>query len=104
MPEKTHFINDGFVFISDLEENWTRLYTFYNPTGVDDWTDFKIYFSAEQKYDHNRVINFVKSIREAGSEAIIINATVKSSFDSISAVEFVLACKVYYKLLKDYMF
>ena len=104
MPEKTHFINDGFIFISDLEENWTRLYTFKNPKEIDDWVDFKIHFSSEHEYDQSKVINFVKNIREAGSEAIIINASIKSTFDSISAVEFVLACKVYYKLLKDYMF
>lgn len=104
MPEKTHFINDGFVFISDVEENWTRLYTFKNPTGIDDWTDFKINFSTKQAYNHSTIVDFVKNIREAGSEAIVINSSIKSQFNSISAVEFVLACKVYYKLLKDYMF
>tara|TARA_B100001287_G_scaffold149269_1_gene125676 strand:- start:1038 stop:1742 length:705 start_codon:yes stop_codon:yes gene_type:complete len=104
IPEKTHFINDGFIFLSDLEQNWTRLYTFKNPTGVDDWVDFKIDFSSKQEYNHSQVIDFIKNIREAGSEAIIFNVVINKQFDSISAVEFVLACKVYYKLLKDYMF
>ena len=104
IPEKTHFIKGGFIFLSNIDENWCRLYTFESPAGIDDWVNFKINLSVEQEYNQSLIIDFVKTVKDSGSDSIILNCQLNQHFDSFSAIEFVLSCKIYYKLLKDYMF
>lgn len=104
MPEKTTFISSGFVFLSNSEENWTRMYTFENPKDCDDWTKFKCQFSSSHDYDQSMILDFIRTLKENKSDSIVINCLIDKSFSNVNAIDFVLGCKVYYKLLKDYMF
>ena len=104
MPAKTPFIKNGHVFLSNMEENWTRVYTFKNPTECSDWTEFKLDLRASYDYQMPKILDFVRQLKDNGSDEIILNCYIDTSFRNTNAVDFVLACKVYYKLLKDYMF
>ena len=104
LPDKPVFINNGFIFLSNHDADWTRFYTFQNPEAVDDWTKFDCVFSEQTQFDYNRIAEFATTMKNAGSNTIILNCTINKEFDSYSAIDFVLACKVYYKLMKDYLF
>ena len=104
MPEKTTFISSGFVFLSNSDENWTRMYTFQDPSDCDDWTKFKCQFNSSHDYDPSRILDFIRTLKENESNSIVMNCVINKNFSNINAVDYVLACKIYYKLLKDYMF
>jgi len=104
IPDKAPFCHAGFIFLSNHEENWTRFYNFENPQGCDDWTKFKIHFTDQYEYDYNKIMDFVNTLSKSGANNIVLNCSINKEFDSFPAIDFVLSCKVYYKLMKDYMF
>lgn len=104
IPEKTPILKPGHVFLSNPEENWTRLYTFESPENCKDWNSFKLNWHATHDYDHSKILDFVRKLKESNVQNIIINGNITESFKNINSIDFILSCKVYYKLLKDYMF
>ena len=95
---------NGYVFLTNHDEDWTRFYQFSNPSDVDEWKDFDFNFVEEHPYMPAKILDFVTTLKESGSESIILSCNIKKDFDSREAIDFVLMCKVYYKLLKDFMF
>lgn len=104
IPEKPIFINNGYAFLTNHDEDWTRFYQFKNPSDADEWKNFDFKFVEEYPYMPAKILDFVTTLKEAGSESIILSCNIKKDFDSREAIDFVLMCKVYYKLLKDFMF
>jgi hypothetical protein len=66
--------------------------------------DIKITFQKEVDYNKDFVMDFVNSLKEKTSDLIFINASLNKECQSKRAIDFVLACKVYYKLQKDFLF
>jgi len=104
IPDKPVFLKNGYAFLSNSEEKWTRIYTFEDPRDCDEWKDFSFNFVEEHGYDQSKILDFVSTLKQTGSEAVILNCTINKGFDSREAIDFVLTCKIYYRLLKDYMF
>ena len=104
IPDKPLICQSGFIFLSNHDENWTRFYNFENPHGCDDWTKFKLHFTDQYEYNYNKIMGFVDTIKGAGSKTMVLNCSINKGFESYQAIDFVLSCKVYYKLMKDYMF
>ena len=104
MPEKPPLLNHGHVFLSNPKENWTRLYTFENPENCSDWTSFKLNFHTSHDYNQSKILDFVRVLKEKESNNIILSGYIDESFKNMKSIDFILSCKIYYRLLKDYMF
>ncbi|MAZ30822.1 MAG: hypothetical protein CMP57_01870 [Flavobacteriales bacterium] len=104
IPERPLLISNGYAFVSNSDEDWTRLYTFLNPSDCEEWKDFDLKLVEQTKYYPNKILDFVSTLKENGNQSIILNCNLNKSFNSIESIDFVLKCKLYYRLLKDYMF
>lgn len=104
VPQKQDLLGNGYVFLSCEKNNWTRLYYFHNPEGVTEWKNFEFSFQKEVDYNKDFVMDFVDSLKEKTSDLIFINATLTKECQSKRAIDFVLTCKIYYKLQKDFLF
>lgn len=104
VPQKQDLLSNGYVFLSCEINKWTRLYYFHNPEGVTEWKNFEFSFQKEVDYNKDFVMDFVDSLKEKTSDLIFINATLTKECQSKRAIDFVLACKIYYKLQKDFLF
>ena len=104
IPDKPVFISNGYVFLSNQEKGWTRFYQFVDPTSSEEWKEFDFNFIEETGYNSSNIFDFVSTLKEAGSSSIILNCNIDKDFSSRDSIDFVLRCKIYYKLLKDFMF
>lgn len=104
IPEKSWPISDGSIILVNPEDNYIRRYDFKNPEGLKDWKEFNISFQKEIEYEEGKIIEITEKISNSKNKKIILLASVKTSVDSINALEYVVACKVYYRLQKDYLF
>lgn len=104
MPKRPLLLSNGFIFLSNNTEEWTRLYSFKNPSNCDEWKDFNLELIEQKKFKSEYILDFISTLKQNNSECVVLNSTLEKSFDSIEAVDFVMKCKVYYMLLKDYMF
>ena len=104
MPEKPPLLKPGHVFLSNPDENWTRLYTFENPENFKDWTSFKLNWYSTHDYNQSKILDFVRVLKENEANNVILSGYISESFKNMKSIDFILSCKVYYRLLKDYMF
>jgi hypothetical protein len=104
VPQKQDLLSNGYAFLSCEINKWTRLYYFHNPEGVTEWKNFEFTFQKEVDYNKDFIMDFVNSLKEKTSDLIFINARLSKECQSKRAIDFVLACKVYYKLQKDFLF
>lgn len=104
VPQKQNLLSNGYVFLSCEINKWTRLYYFHNPKKVTEWKNFDISFQKEVEYNSEFIMEFVDSLKEKTGDLIFINAILNKECQSKRAIDFVLACKIYYKLQKDFLF
>ena len=104
MPKRPLLLSNGFIFLSNNSEEWTRLYSFKNPSNCDEWKDFNLELIEQKKFKSEYILDFISTLKQNNSECVVLNSSLEKSFDSIEAVDFVMKCKIYYMLLKDYMF
>lgn len=104
IPHKQDFLSNGYVFLSCETHKWIRLYYFENPKKVTEWKNFDFNFQNETDYDKDFIIDFVDKLKSKNSDLIFINASLNRECQSKRAIDFVLTCKVYYKLQKDFLF
>lgn len=103
-PTKPDLISNGYVFLSSVEENWTRLFYFHNPKKVREWKNFEFNLQKEVQYNKDFIMDFVDDLKSKESDLIFMTSYLKKEFDSKRAIDFVLTCKIYYKLQKDFLF
>ena len=104
IPKKLDLLSDGVAFLSNESEGWTRIYVFSNPEETPEWKDFRLFFSKEIKYNLENIIEMINSFQEKNKDLTFIQSSINKSFESKTAIDFVLTCKIYYKLKKDYLF
>lgn len=104
VPAKPDLISNGYVFLSSAEENWTRLFYFHNPKKVREWKNFEFNLQREVQYNKDFIMDFVDNLKSKESDLIFMTSYLKKEFDSKRAIDFVLTCKIYYKLQKDFLF
>ena len=104
IPTKPDLISNGYVFLSSVEENWTRLFYFHNPEKVREWKNFEFILQKEVQYNKDFIMDFVDNLKSKEIDLIFMTSYLKKEFDSKRAIDFVLACKIYYKLQKDFLF
>jgi len=100
VPDKKPTIRDGYVILVN-KESTIRKYKFENPKEVVEWKNFKIEFVEETPYKEGKVLEICDKLNR---DNILMLATLNKSFDSIHAIDYVLACKTYYRLQKDFLF
>ena len=101
IPDKKWPMTNGHVILVDKAESIIRRYKFESPEGVSEWKNFKMKFVEEMPFKQGRVLEICEKLNK---KEIWILATLSKSFDSIHAVDYVLTCKTYYKLQKDFFF
>ena len=104
VPTKPDLISNGYVFLSSVEENWTRLFYFHNPKEIREWENFEFNLQKEVQYNKGFIMDFVDNLKSKESDLIFMTSYLKKQFDSKRAIDFVLTCKIYYKLQKDFLF
>ncbi len=104
IPKKLDLLSDGVAFLSNESEGWTRIYVFSNPEETPEWKDFRLFFSKEIKYNLENIIEMINSFQEKNKDLTFIQSSINKGFESKTAIDFVLTCKIYYKLKKDYLF
>lgn len=104
IPQKPNLLTSGFVYLTSESDLWVRKFKFKNPTGIVEWKHFEFEFIEEYKFDRERLLEDIIDVRENNDENLVISSILKKSFNSKRAIDFVLACKIYYKLQKDFLF
>jgi hypothetical protein len=101
IPKKVWPLNDGNIILVNKENDSIRRYSFISPEGVQEWKDFKMKFIEEMPFKEGRVLEICEKL---GDNRVTVLATLNKSFDSVHAIDYVLACKTYYRLQKDFLF
>ena len=101
IPEKKGLLGDGYVILVNKERDSIRRYKFDSPEGIVEWKNFKFEFIEEMPFKEDRVYEICEKLN---NKELIVLATLNKDFDSIHAIDYVLACKTYYRLQKDFLF
>ena len=104
IPQKPDLITGGFVYLTSESDLWVRKFKFQNPSEINEWKHFDFKFLEEFEFDRDKLLNDIIDVRENNVENIVISSILKKPFNSKRAIDFVLTCKVYYKLQKDFLF
>lgn len=104
IPKKPDLLTGGFIYLTSEHDLWVRKFKFKNPTGINEWKYFNLKFINEFEFNKDKLLEDIIGVRENNEEKLVINSVLKKSFNSKRAVDFVLTCKIYYKLQKDFLF